>query len=136
MLGDDTSAVLPELRAHALSRMTSTALIESVSVTADPMTGKDIEAPTVIATLPCRVKLSGVQGTRANISDATILESRQKIHFPWDVTVLRAGMKVTITSSRTPSIIGTVYRLDSPTQGDDATAQRWEVESWAPTSAS
>lgn len=136
MLGDDTSVALPELRAHALSRMTSTALIESVSVTPDPMTGRDVETPTFIISLPCRVKSSGVQGTRANISDVTILESRQMIHFPWDTTVLRAGMKVTITTSRTPSLVGNVYRLDSPTQGDDATAQRWEVESWPPTSPS
>ena len=136
MLGDDIAGVLPELRAHALSRMTSTVLVESVTVAADPMTGRDVETATTIATLPCRVKSSGVQGTRANISDAAILENRQLIHFPWDTTVLRAGMRVTITASTTPSLVGMVYRLDSPTQGDQATAQRWEVESWPPTSPS
>ena len=136
MLGDDVAGVLPDLRAHALSRMTSTALIESVAVTADPLTGRDVEAPTTVATLPCRVKSSGVQGTRANISSAAILESRQMLHFPWDTTVLRAGMRVTVTASDTPSLVGMVYRLDSPTQGDQATAQRWEVESWPPTSPS
>ena len=129
-------SALPRLRAEANARMTSTALIESVTVAADPMTGRDVETPTTVATLPCRVKSSGVQGTRANISGAAILENRQMLHFQWDTTVLRAGMRVTITASDTPSLVGMVYRLDSPTQGDQATAQRWEVESWPPTSPS
>ena len=43
MLGDDVAGILPELRAHALSRMTSTAHVERVlSVTADPLTGADV----------------------------------------------------------------------------------------------
>ena len=135
-INDAIQSALPRLRAEALARMTSTALIESVEVAADPMSGRDVETATTIATLPCRVKSSGVQGTRANISSATVLENRQMLHFPWDTTVLRAGMRATITASTTPSLVGMVYRLDSPTQGDQATAQRWEVESWPPTSAS
>ena len=135
-INDAIQSALPRLRAEANARMTSTALIESVTVAADPMTGRDVETPTTVATLPCRVKSSGVQGTRANISSAAILENRQMLHFPWDTTVLRVGMRATITASSTPSLVGMVYRLDSPTQGDQATAQRWEVESWPPTSPS
>ena len=132
MLGDDVAGVLPELRAHALSRMTSTARVERVlSVTADPLTGADVvTAETVHAALPCRVRAASGGLRPANVDGLTIAEQSDQLHFPWDTSGLDVGMRATITASRNPALVGRVYRLSRSPLGDDSTAQRWGVESW------
>ena len=132
MLGDDVAGVLPELRAHALSRMTSTAHVERVlGVTADPLTGADVvTAATVHAALPCRVKASESAIQPRDVAGVDIPERPDQIHFPWDTAGLEVGQRVTVTASRNPILVGRVYRLVRSHIGDDATAQRWGVESW------
>ena len=132
MLGDDVAGVLPELRAHALSRMTSTALVERIlGVAADPLTGADVvTAATVHAALPCRVKASEAAIQPRDVAGVDIPERPDQIHFPWDTAGLEVGQRVTVTASQNPILVGGVYRLVRPHVGDDATAQRWGVESW------
>ena len=132
MLGDDVAGVLPELRAHALSRMTSTAHVERIlSVTADPLTGADVvTAATVHAALPCRVKASEADLQPRDLAGVDVPERPDQIHFPWDTAGLEVGQRVTVTASRNPILVGKVYRLVRPHVGDDTTAQRWGVESW------
>lgn len=132
MLGDDVAGVLPELRAHALSRMTSTALVERIlGVTADPMTGADVvQVETVHAALPCRVRAASGGLRPANVDGLTIAEQSDQLHFPWDASGLDVGLRATITASRNPALVGLVYRLSRSPLGDDLTAQRWGVESW------
>lgn len=132
MLGDDVRSALPELRRHALSRMTSTAHVERVlSVTADPLTGHDVvTAETVHAALPCRVKASASAIQPRDVAGADIPERPDQIHFPWDAVGLGVGQRVTVTASQNPILVGRVYRLVRPHVGDDITAQRWGVESW------
>ena len=132
MLGDDVAGVLPELRAHALTRMTSTAHVERIlSVTADPLTGADVvTAATVHAALPCRVKASEAEIQPRDVDGVDVPERPDQIHFPWDTAGLEVGQRVTVTASRNPILVGRVYRLVRSHLGDDATAQRWGVESW------
>lgn len=132
MLGDDIAGALPELRAHALSRMTSTARVERVlGVTADPLTGADVvQVVTVHAALPCRVRATSGELRPANVDGLTIAEQSDQLHFPWDTSGLDVGMRATITASRNPALVGRVYRLSRSPLGDDLTAQRWGVESW------
>ena len=132
MLGDDVAGVLPELRTHALSRMTSTARVERIlGVTADPLTGQDVvTAETVHAALPCRLKAAASARRPANVGDLTIPEHSDQLHAPWDTPDLAVGMRATITDARNPVLVGSVYRLVRPPVGDDTTAQRWGVESW------
>lgn len=132
MLGDDVAGVLPELRAHALSRMTSTAHVERIlSVTPDPLTGQDVvTAETVHAALPCRLKAATSALRPANVGDLTIPEHSDQLHVPWDTPGLAVGMRATITASSNPLLVGRVYRLSRSHVGDDTTAQRWGVESW------
>ena len=132
MLGDDVAGVLPELRALALSRMTSTAHVERIlGVTADPLTGADVvTAATVHAALPCRVKASEAAIQPRDVAGVDIPERPDQIHFPWDTAGLEVGQRVTVTASRNPILVGKVYRLVRPHVGDDTTAQRWGVESW------
>ena len=132
MLGDDVSGALGELRAHALSRMTSTAHVERVlGVTADPLTGADVvQVETVHAALPCRVRAASGGLRPANVDGLTIAEQSDQLHFPWDTSGLDVGLRATITASRNPALVGRVYRLSRSPLGDDVTAQRWGVESW------
>ena len=132
MLGDDVRNALPELRAHALSRMTSAVRVERVlSVTADPLTGADVvTAATVHAALPCRVKASESAVQPRDVAGVDVPERPDQIHFPWDTAGLEVGQRVTVTASRNPILVGRVYRLVRSHIGDDATAQRWGVESW------
>ena len=132
MLGDDVAGVLPELRALALSRMTSTAHVERIlGVTADPLTGADVvTAATVHAALPCRVKASEAAIQPRDVAGVDIPERPDQIHFPWDTAGLEVGQRVTVTASRNPLLVGRVYRLVRSHIGDDTTAQRWGVESW------
>ena len=132
MLGDDVAGVLPELRAHALSRMTSTAHVERIlGVAADPLTGADVvTAATVHAALPCRVKASEAAIQPRDVAGVDVPERPDQIHFPWDAAGLEVGQRVTVTASRNPILVGRVYRLVRSHLGDDTTAQRWGVESW------
>ena len=132
MLGDDVAGVLPELRAHALSRMTSTARVERVlGVTANPLTGADVvQVETVHAALPCRVKASEAAIQPRDVAGVDVPERPDQIHFPWDTAGLEVGQRVTVTASRNPILVGRVYRLVRSHVGDDLTAQRWGVESW------
>ena len=132
MIGDDIARALPECRAHALSRMTSTAYVERVlGVTADPLTGADVvQVETVHAALPCRVKASVSALQPRDVAGVDVPERPDQIHFPWDTAGLEVGQRVTVTASRNPILVGKVYRLVRPHVGDDTTAQRWGVESW------
>ena len=132
MLGDDVRNALPELRAHALSRMASTAHVERIlSVDADPLTGADVvTAATVHAALACRVKASVSAIQPRDVAGVDVPERPDQIHFPRDTAGLEVGQRVTVTASQNPLLVGRVYRLVRPHVGDDTTAQRWGVESW------
>lgn len=128
-------AALPELRAEAEGRMTVTAKVEAVAVTPGP-TGADVETPTVIhQAIRCRVKAVGRrQSVLVHVAGSIQAQVSDEVHFPWDTVGLKVGLRVTVTGlgpSDPPSLLGNVYRLSSPSEGSQATAQRWGVETWA-----
>ena len=123
---------LPTLRAEATARMTSLALVESVAVSTDRVTGGDIETVTVVyEALPCRVKAPTRSANLADVQGATTTVYTLELHVPWDTTGLTEGLRVTVAASRNPALVGNTYRLTDPGEGDQITAQRWGVESWA-----
>ena len=135
MFGSDIEAALPELRAAAESRMRTTAKVESVAVSPGT-TGADMETPTVVhAAIRCRVKaMSGRQSLTGHVAGSPQTQVSDEIHFPWDTVGLKVGLRVTVTGlgpSDPPSLLGNVYRLSSPHEGSQSTAQRWGVETWA-----
>ena len=134
-LNSAVEAALPELRAEAEGRMTVTAKVEAVAVSAGP-TGADVETPTVIhAALRCRVKaVSRRQSLIGHVAGSPQTQVSDEIHVPWDTTGLKVGQRVTVTALGPldpPSLLGNVYRLASPQEGSQHTAQRWGVETWA-----
>lgn len=137
-LGSDIAAALPGLRAEARSRMTSTVLVESVEAGTDWDTATDAVVATVVhEELPCRVKTAGATGAdRAKAGPATVAYSSPEIHFEWDVPGLRVGHRATVLASESPALVGQVFRLVQPPDGEQMTAQRWEVESWTTSGSS
>ena len=133
MLGDDLAVALPEMRAAAESRMRSRVRVEQVVVAADLLTGHDVESVTTVADgLRCRLRqrdtLRNVEGKAGG---ATVPVQSTELHVPWDTPGLRVGMRAVVTVSESPLAVGQVYRLVRRPEGDQITAQRWGVESWA-----
>lgn len=108
--------------------MTSTVRVESVVTTANPSTGADVVTATLVASLPCRIKAGGAGGS--DVQGVSIPATSDELHFPWDTEGLTPGLRAIVTASKTPALLGRVFRLVGPCVGDQQTAQRWEVESW------
>lgn len=134
-LMDAVSRRLPQLRAQAASRMTSTVRVESVTVAPDPLTGADVVtvAAVVHAALACWIKAGASSAQPADVQGASVAEVADELRFPWDTQGLAAGQRATVTASQTPLLVGVTYRLAKPHMGDQQTAQRWAVESWPTT---
>ena len=134
MLMPAIAGALPFLRQQARSRMTVTVRVESVTVTADPATGADVEAATVVhASLPCRVKVGARQGAAPDVQGSATPTARDELHFEWDVLGLVPGQRAVVTAVGAldhPGLLGNTYRLVEPCEGSQMTAQHWGVESW------
>lgn len=132
MLGDELLAVLPELRGHAESRMTSTARVETVRAETDPLTGQVAAVVVGVAheSIRCRVRTRSAGPAAVHVGGASVPESVSIISFPWDTLGLAPGMRVTILTSESPILVGRVFRLTRPPDSEQVTAQRWEVETW------
>lgn len=133
MLTDYVTPALAELRQHAESRMTSRCMVELVDVTADPLTGQDIETATVVLPeLRCRVRLSTATGRNQTAPGrgTTAGLTSPMLHVPWDTTGLAVGMRITITAAESPLLTERKFRIVQPPDGDQLTAQRWEMEGW------
>ena len=111
--------------------MTSVVRVESVAVTESRVTGEDIESAVLVAELPCRVKSPKTSPAADSAGGATVQPVGPELHFEWDAPGLRSGMRATILTSESPLLIGRVFRLVQPPEGEQMTAQRWGVESWA-----
>lgn len=127
-------ATLPTLRAEAVTRMRSTALVERIDgVEPDPLTGADVESVAVTqAAVRCRVKTTGRSARVGTVAGATVAVPSLELHFPWDAPGLAEGCRVTITESDNPLLVGNRYRLVDPGEADQVTAQRWGAETWTP----
>lgn len=125
MIADDIAAALPELRAHAESRMQRPCVARPVlDVDADPETGDDVVVygdPLYEGLCRLRNRSNGTLGNSRESGGATVDVTSREWHIP-------------IGSPRIP--IGTViffddlpaYRTTDVADGDDMTARRYPVE--------
>lgn len=125
MLHDDIAAALPELRAHAESRMTRTCLVRAVTgVDVDPETGADV--PTYGPALyegPCRLRDRQYGSTALDLSGtAPATRSRLELHVPFGSPRIPVGAVVSFEDG-TPD-----YRVTDTADGDDVTARRYPLE--------
>lgn len=125
MIHDAIAAALPELRAHAESRMQRPCVARPVlGVDADPETGADVVVygdPLYEGLCRLRNRSNGTLGNSRESGGATVDVTSREWHIPVD-------------SPRIP--IGTViffddlpaYRTTDVSDGDDMTARRYPVE--------
>lgn len=125
MIADDIAASLPELRAHAESRMQRPCVARPViGVTADPETGADVtEYGDPIYEGPCRLRdrSQGRVGTSRESGGVSVTVSGLEWHIPFDSPRIPVG--TVIFFDDLPA-----YRTTDLSDGDDMTARRYPVE--------
>lgn len=130
MLGGDLAAALPELRAHAESRMRSTCSIAAPSAPGDvwdEATGTYLPATrTPVYVGPCRVRVAAAQPVSPVAGEVEYGVDDRIVSLPIDTSgAVRAGMRVTITAaSNDDALVGEVFEVVSVPSGDDLTARR------------
>lgn len=132
-LGDDIAAALPELRAHAESRMCETVTVRRpAGWEPDPVTGNDV--PTYADPDPyvgqARLKPpSTVKALEPDLAGSAIVTQPAELHIPWEGPALLPGDVVLFAADTyTPRLRGLVYRVVSSHAASDVTAQRVPVE--------
>lgn len=123
MLGDDIARALPELRAHAESRMTTPCEARPVVGVSSNGSGDDVieYGPAVYAGL-CRLRNRGGAATAdAQSADSTRVADRIEWHIPHDAQEVQPGTVVFIEG--VPR-----FRVLEWADGDDVTARRYPVE--------
>lgn len=132
MLGTDLLAALPELRAHAESRMTATVLVESVAITTNQTTGAPIVTATTVYSGKARVKAGATNANTSGAASSVQSVHLDELHVPVGSGPFQVGHRVTVVSDATnPALVGNQYRVTRLHEGSQTTAQRLEVESWA-----
>lgn len=125
MLGHDIAAALPEMRAHAESRMRRNCVVRRVlSVDADPETGEDVPVyGPVLYDGPCRLRDRQYGSTALDLSGtAPATRSRLELHIPVGSPRLPVHA-VVLFDDGTPT-----YRITDLADGDDVTARRYPLE--------
>lgn len=131
MLGDDLDAALPELRAHALSRMRARVTIRRTTgdTTLDEGTGAEVPVWAVVGTdVPFRLDgaSTGDGGSRTVTIGGVEFEQATGIgHLPYDWTALADGDYVEVTGGQWA---GTVVKVVKATKKDQATARRVPIQ--------
>lgn len=125
MIADDIAAALPELRAHAESRMQRPSTARPVlGVTADPETGADVtEYGDPIYEGPCRLRnrAKGSLGATRESGGVSVTLSDIEWHIPFDSPRIPVGTVIFIDDLP-------AYRTTDLADGDDMTARRYPVE--------
>lgn len=126
MLHDDIAAVLPELRAHAESRMQRPCVARVVTgVEPDPATGADVVtygAPVYEGM--CRVPAPdrGAIGDLRDVQTASVGLARIQWHIPYGSPAVPRGAVIFFEDDMPP------HRVLAPVYGDDVTARRYMIE--------
>lgn len=120
MLGDDLAAILPELRAQAVSRMRTPCLVRRPGgTTADPETGADVSVYDPVWSGFCRIGQQSITARAGESAEATVLTQQLQIHIPVGVGPVRSGDEVLAD--------GRAFRVDGTHDKDQQTAQRLPV---------
>ena len=132
MLGDDVTAALPELRAHAESLMVDACTItrggepvwDDASGTYTPGTG------TTVYDGPCRVRMPSPDGSETASGEATWSLRGAFVSVPIDTSAgVRVGDVVTVTSSvHDPALVGQPFTVTGLHSQTFSTARRLKCE--------
>lgn len=122
MLGDDIARALPELRAHAESRMTTPCEARPVVGVSSNGSGDDvIEYGPALYVGMCRLRNRGAIGQTGQSADSTRSVDRLEWHIPFNSPECLPGTVVLVDGVAR-------YRVISTADGDDVTARRYPVE--------
>lgn len=126
MLGDDLAAVLPELRAHAESRMASTALVRRLGGKTTDANGFEVDGWTDVYSGPFRIGGSANAATfrKETVSDLEIDVAVRVAHFPAATAGLKDGDLIEVTGGENT---GGFLRIVEASWQDQATARRVPV---------
>lgn len=129
MLGHDLAAILPELRAQAESRMTSTALVRRVDPDNPTTDGNGFEVDGWAEVYAGKFRLGGSErggsaARKVNIGDVEVALAVRVAHFPADAAGLRDGDLIEVTSG---DCAGVFLRVVEASFQDQATARRVPV---------
>ena len=131
MLGDDLTAALPELRAHAESMMVDACRVERVTGTRfDRILGVDVADTSLVYAGPCRVKAVDAQSASAGTDSVAWGVHVDEVHLPVagseDVRPLDV---VTVTgSAMDPGLVGRRLVIRGWPARSLATARRFRVD--------
>ncbi|MFF1499754.1 DUF6093 family protein [Streptomyces sp. NPDC058316] len=117
-----------EGQALAESLMTDRCLIEEVPVVTTTEDGRDVAVPVVIYDGKCRVKPASTAVVTPSVN-ATSQTWQYKVSIPLGPEPLRSGLRVTITESSDPTLVGMPLQLRNLDRGSHITARRmWCTE--------
>lgn len=128
MIHDAIAAALPEMRAHALSRMTSTCLIRHRDGTVLDAAGRKIPAWATVGTFPCRLAgpSRGAAGSRTESPPGGEWEQGMRtLHLPHGSLLLRDSAVVEMTAGESA---GTFWQVIDSDPADQRTAYRVSVK--------
>ena len=133
MLGHDVTAALPELRAHAESRMLDTfeIVLPSDGWTFDPTTGEEVQAVTVLFATRGRVKVTANQAREVEVGGRTSVEIHRELSIPVDSPAVPDGAIarcIAVDPSSDPTLLGASLVLSGPAPGSQTTARRIVVK--------
>lgn len=132
MLGYTIGEALPDLRAEAESRMTSTCTIRerSTGTTTNPDTGAVVDVPgAVVYAGVCRLRPATLQAQSREIGGGEVFVSDVMLSVPVSVTGIGKGMAVTVDSSPDDALVGMRLEIQDVSRGDALTTRRvWCLE--------
>ncbi|MER8083843.1 DUF6093 family protein [Streptomyces sp. NPDC094048] len=117
-----------EGQALAESLMTDRCLIEDVPVVTTTEDGQDLAAPVEVYEGKCRVKPASTAVVTPSVN-ATSQTWQYKVSIPLGPELLRSGLRMTITESEDPTLVGLRLQLRNLDRGSHITARRmWCTE--------
>ena len=133
MLGHDVTAALPELRAHAESRMLDTFEIGTYGSgwVYDDMLGREVREFLPAFTTKGRVKVTANQAREVEVGARTSVVTHRELSSPVDSPEVPDGMVarcVAVDPSSDPTLLGAVLELSGPAPGSQTTARRIVVK--------
>ncbi|MFJ2731400.1 DUF6093 family protein [Streptomyces sp. NPDC087317] len=127
-VGDVADETADMGRAMAEALMKDACLIEDIGVVTTTDDGQDITDPVKVYEGKCRVKPASTAVVTPSVN-AQSQTWQYKISIPLGPEPLRAGLRVTITASRDPSMVGLRLMLRNFDRGTHITARRmWSTE--------
>lgn len=133
VIADDIAAALPEMRAHAESRMTSTATVRRRTTTPNP-SGPESEVWAVVHSGPMRLAGAsrGASSSRTlSTPGGDVTLALRVTHWPASTPAFRDGDVVEVTAGESAGTFWVVVEAD---RADQQTAYRVPVVATAPIS--